>query len=201
MKVKKMLVIGIIISIVIILIPTISKAGVESKPGGTVWTNITISDAYTACYNMRDYTSTLGNNTLDPHLTLNKDWAAVSYLALSSYGAVTANQPPDSIPQVNSTTYTSTTGNPTGVMDFGKKHTFTSAGNEQGLKNAGNKGYRKKLIDNLGTKYVETLPTTYNTETTKGMALTETNSWFSTGRAASSDYPLSIRGRYFIFLY
>ena len=88
MKTKKILVIGIITFMSIMLFSTISKAGVESKPGGTVWTNITISNAYKVCYDMRAPTSTLGLNSLDSHLALNKDWGAVAYLALSTYGAV-----------------------------------------------------------------------------------------------------------------
>ena len=73
MKTKKILVIGIITFMSIMLFSTISKAGVESKPGGTVWTNITISNAYKVCYDMRAPTSTLVVNSLDSHLALNKD--------------------------------------------------------------------------------------------------------------------------------
>ena len=173
MKTKKILVIGIITFIAIMLLPTISKAGVESKPGGTVWTNITISNAYKVCYEMRASTSTLGVNSLDPHLALNKDWGAVAYLALSTYGAVKDKTGPTGVAVPGTeTTYISTTGNATGVMNFGKTYTYLSGAHEGGLESASNSGWRTELITNKESKYVELLPASPNVDNTKGSIFT-----------------------------
>jgi hypothetical protein len=120
-----------------LIINSNSYAAVAIK-GGTVWDNITISDAYAVCYNMRNgTTSTLGSNSLEPHLTLNSDWGAVAYLVASVYGqrdgtsntgtmgpkvTLTKNNSP-----IESTTFRSTTGNASGVMNFGNNRTFTAA--------------------------------------------------------------------------
>ena len=192
---KKILVIGIITFMAIMLLPTISKAGVESKPGGTVWTNITISNAYKVCYDMRASTSTLGVNSLDPHLALNKDWGAVAYLALSTYGAVKDSIGPTevSVPEAK-TTYTSTTGNATGVMNFGTTQTYLAGAHEIGLESAKESGNRIELITNKESKYVELLPTSADVDSTKGMAISETQGWYrSAAGYCSVNYPCLLR--------
>ena len=205
MKTKKNLVIGIITFIVIMLIPTISKAGVESKPGGTAWTNISVSSAYKVCYEMRASSSTLGVNSLDPHLALNKDWGAVAYLAMSSYGAVKDKTGPTEVAVPGTeTTYTSTTGNATGVMDFGKTYTFLAGVHETGLESANYKEYRTELIANKNSKYVELLPNGTGSGTsakaptdvslTKGMAIAETGGWYGSMTAyCSASGPCLVR--------
>ena len=125
MKLKMKVVVGIII-VLTIFIPTVSKANMEIKGGKvTKWTKITISDAYDECKNLNSNESVLGTDQLDAHLVLNKDWGAVAYLAISDYGKVTENSTP-SITIEGDNRHTTTTGNITGVIDFGKTYTFTS---------------------------------------------------------------------------
>ena len=120
MKSKKQLVVGIII-VLMLLIPTISKANMEIKSGTTTWVNITVSEAYDACRDLDMAGSSLGTNGLDPHLALNKDWGAVAYLAVSSSGNLNSTNGPDGpTVTIDGDEYTTTTGNLTGVMDFGK---------------------------------------------------------------------------------
>ena len=196
MKVKKQIMVTIII-LLILLIPTITKANIEVKPKSTSYTNISVSDAYDECYNLRNPYSSLGNNNLDPHLVLNKDWGAVAYLAISAYGKVTDATGPKVT--VNGTEYTTTTGNETGVMDFGKTSTYTSSSIAVGLQEGSNNNqYRTNLIKNKDTRYVETLPNSgsQTAENTKGMAIVETSAWFGSKTVdfrCNEKYPGSVR--------
>lgn len=188
MKMKKQIIIGIMILLAMSLLPNISKAAdisrFESKSGGTLWNNVTISRAYQECYDLRELSaeSTLGNNSLDPHLTLNKDWGAVAYLAISPYGGVSS---------VYSQT---TTGNLTGVQDFGKadaKFEFTSSL----LTGAKDNTNITNLINNIGTKYVEELAEDAwtNIENSKGMALAETRGYKNSSQNWNNAYPVKAR--------
>ena len=163
---KKQIIIGIIIIMVMLLIPNCSKAveasRFEAKSGGTQWNQVTISRAYQECYDLRakEAESTLGDNNLDPHLTLNKDWGAVAYLTISDYGIGKEG--------------TETTGNNTGVMEIGTKYEWTSSLIKGGSEDKPT--YRTNLTNNLETPYVEQLEKNANTdiEKSKGMALGET---------------------------
>ncbi len=193
MKVKKQIMVTIII-LLILLIPTITKANIEVKPKSTSYTNISVSDAYDECYNLRNPYSSLGNNNLDPHLVLNKDWGAVAYLAISAYGKVKDATGPKVT--VDGTEYTTTTGNETGVMDFGKAEcTYTSSSIASGLE--GSVDIRQSLINNKNSRYVETLPDkgTQNATNTKGMAIVETSGWFTSQSdyEPNKNYPLVVR--------
>ena len=189
MKGKKKMLIGIIMLIIALFIPTISKADMEITGTGTLYTQVTASEAYDFCKNLNTTYSVLGTDQLDAHLVLNKDWGAVAYLAISAYGKVTSKN----APTVGS--HTSTTGNITGVMDMGKTYTFTSAGHITGLAAASNAtDYRQSLIDNQDTKYVELLPATQNVSNTKGMAISETSGWFSSSTSyCTAQYPMLYR--------
>ena len=197
MKTKKQLIVGII-ALLMLLIPTISKANMEIKPGTTTWANITVSEAYEACRDLDMGGSSLGTNGLDPHLALSKDWGAVAYLAVSVSGGVTSTTTQTG-PKVtvDNREYTTTTGNLTGVMDFGKTLTYVSSAHETGLETAGTNdknNYRTKLIKDKNTRYVELLPTTATVEGTKGMAIVETQGWFRSGmQYCSEGYPMEIR--------
>ena len=156
------------ILLAMLLLPNISKAAevsrFESKSGGTLWNNVTITRAYRECYDLRELSaeSTLGNNSLDPHLTLNKDWGAVAYLALSKYGSGNNSD---------------TTGNATGVQDFGKNYEWTSSLISEAT-NLNVSEARTDLINHVeGEQYVEQLEQDVNTnvEHSKGMALAETS--------------------------
>ena len=92
MKKREQILIMVIIFLLMILLPTISKAAMAIKPGQTAWTNISVSDAFDECRKLADPYSTLGKNNLDPHLTLNSDWGAVAYLTMSAYGVNDASK-------------------------------------------------------------------------------------------------------------
>ena len=103
MKTKiKLLMIFLLTLIFIVCLNGKVNAAMEIKDGANMY-NTTASDAYQICYDLRNPTSTLSKNSLDPHLTLNADWAAATYLGLSGYGGATNND----------ATYT--TGNNSGV--------------------------------------------------------------------------------------
>lgn len=177
-KKEKLLIATIIIAIITIL-PTISKAGMQIN-GGTAWVNVTVSQSYQLCQDLKNSDSTLGSNSLDPHLTLNKDWGAVAYLSLSQYGTVTTSNGP--MITVDGKSRYTTTGNATGVLDFGVKRTQTSS-----LMGGNSTSYTSTLKNNLGTKYVENLPDTPTVENTKGQAFYETKNW---NKTISSGYPV-----------
>ena len=202
MKVKIKIMFLILVAIAL-GITTKSNAGLEAKGGGTVWKNITVSESYEQCYNLRNADSTLGTNSLDPQLILNKDWGAVSYLAASSYGAVTSYTGPSIT--IDGTSYYTTNGNLTGVMNLGYSNTQTSRLIE---------GYDEtntntlKLVNNVDTKYVEIIDENRTIDGTKGQALAETWGWWYANainkwpdNAAWTDYSASnrvlIRSYYF----
>lgn len=183
----------ITISLIILLIlgisfSSISNAAIEVKPGTTPHTSISASNSYQYCYDMRSSTSTLGNNSLDPHLTLNADWSAVSYLGASAYGNV-RDVDGQSV-TIGETTYNSTTKNITGVMNFGTNYTQTSS---LRLSPPGSGSYTK-IYNNIGTKYVETLDQSLTIDNSKGQALGETSGWWgSNADYILHNYPISIR--------
>ena len=119
--------------------------------------------AFQLCYDMRDPTSSLGNNSLDPHLQLNKDVGAYAYLGMSAYGSNGA------ITQITST-YGSTSSNATGVLyTWGQSFTIT-AGTYDGA----------EIIKKYGkTKYIEVFNENYTKENTKGMSIIETKGWYN----------------------
>lgn len=174
---EKIKYINIIMILTILLLTIKSNAAMEIKPGTSAWTNITVSESYQQCYDLRNSDTTLGKNTLDPHLTLNSDWATVSYLAASAYGGVnnSTNGPQTAIDGKN---YNTTTGNASGVMNFGKTCTHTSAL----IDGIGRDDYAINLKNNLNTKYVENINSSFTIETTKGQALKETYGWWGSSQ-------------------
>ena len=185
---KNKIIISLVILIFILMIATSVNAAIEIKPGTTTHTNISANNSFQYCYNMRNPTSSLGNNTLDPHLTLNKDWGAVAYLGLSGYGSVSSDK--GSTTTIDGTSYTTTTGNPTGVLNFGKNHTQTSS-LIQGYKEGTWGIYFGNLINNLNTGYTETITST----NTRGLATSETKGWCSSSELDTlvADRPINIR--------
>lgn len=159
MKTKiKFCVIVILVICLIIFWGTKVDAAMEIKPGTTTHLNITVSDAYQYCYDLRNRTSTLSKNTLDPHLSLNADWGAVACLSLSSYGYGKA---------ANNLTDSFTNGNNSGVLDFGKNATYTSGIRLKCIDGiSSDDKSRGKLIQNINTKYVEGLKEKYTEEDT-----------------------------------
>ena len=155
----------ILIFLLLISINIMSYAGVqisEENPG-TDW-KPTATNAYQVCYDMRYPTSSLGDNTLDPHLMLNADWGAMLYLGASAYGGI------------SSSSATSSTGNETGVKDIQGTggYLYTSSNIEGGTVHA----YFANIYNNKGTRYVETLPKNKTKENTSGLAISETSQWY-----------------------
>ncbi len=179
MKNKKLIIIGTIALLIMICLPNISKAGYESKANSTAWDDISISGAFGVCKDLSSPTSTLGNNTVDPHLILNKDWGAVAYLSLSAYGNGTKGYTSNRVDS-----HYTTTSNLSGIIDLGRdgvyNYEWVSAlmkdfnGNDEYVKQ-----YSKNLIDNKDTRYVEELEENAftNNELSKGLALSETQSF------------------------
>lgn len=178
-----------IIAIVFLMLFTIkSNAAMAIKPGTSSWTKISVSESYQQCYNLRNSDATLGKNNLDPHLTLNKDWGAVAYLAISPYGKVEKDIRGPKI-SINGTNYYTTTGNITGVMNMGEYYTQTSS-----LLGGNGNDNTTNLTNNLSTKYVENLSAETSIENTRGQAIAETWGWFSSDKYYStSSAPVGIR--------
>ena len=154
-----------------------SNAAIVIKPGTTVKTSITVNNAFQNSYDMRYPTSSLGNNSLDPHLSTVRDWGAVSYLGLSIYGTITGNA--STTTNVGDTTYiTTTTGNASGVLNYGEywdgyriqTRTIETAGYLEGSSSNTNSS---KLYLSSNSKYVDILSTTMSVETTRGMGFSE----------------------------
>lgn len=147
MKYRKKSIILIILTFGLIFLPIISLGyEVESKPGTIIWTNITASDAYNVCQQMKSGTSSIGSGDLNPHMSTPQDWDAVSVLAISNYGDSNYDN------QGTYNGYRSTTNNATGVMGFGiynaqngvtPAYTFTSGL----MAHASNDARRQSLID------------------------------------------------------
>ena len=151
-----------------------------------VWTGITVSDAYDICQKLNKNYSTLGTESLKAHLTTNADWYAVSLLSYSSYGNKNASN---------------TTGNNTGIINFGSKLTFTSSVMEGTTANDN----RKSLYDNINTPYVESVKNNTDrveNETGRGLLAKE----YLTGNLGyvyygnKSNYPICVRGNLFGFM-
>lgn len=200
----------LLICLFILCFSTVSNAAIEIKPiytnvNGNKYTKIhdiiTVNTAYKYCYDMRGATSTLGVNSLDPHLSLSADWGATAYLGTSTYGSV-RDRTGVKVTIGDEMTFYSTTNNITGVMDLGVR-TYNNQGINnyvssifEGL-NASNSNYGV-LYTNKDTKYVEEIPLTTSEnylEKTKGMALNEVKGWYSVGKDSdlNSSYPIMMR--------
>lgn len=84
-KIIRIIIITLIL-LTMFLLPK-SKAAVECKESANYYMNLWT--AFNLFYDMRNPTSSLGINTLEPHLELNKDFGAWAYLGMSTYGTNT----------------------------------------------------------------------------------------------------------------
>lgn len=202
---KKKIIITIITLIIILVLGVCfcnkSNAAIEIKPGTEAHTKIKVTNSYQYCYDMRSSTSTLGNNTLDPHLTLNADWGAVAYLGASAYGSVRDNVGNEE--QIGDRIYYSTTNNITGVMDLGKTEYTQTASLLEGYSDSNN---RTNLENNINTKYVETISKSddVNKEAKmKGWAFYEVKGWYSASNSGldGTANPVGIRRGIFGYSY
>ena len=193
----------LLICLFILCFSTISNAAIEIKAGTTRHASIDISTAYQYCYDMRSATSTLGINSLDPHLSLNADWGATAYLGASTYGGVRNRN--GTMIKINEANNLSTTNNITGVMNLGSylggnmsydSNSYVSCIVD---KRTGSGKEFDNIYKNKDTKYVEIIPTDENIEKTRGMALIETNNWYGSGGAAGINeyYPIMYRKNIF----
>lgn len=185
----------LLICLFILCFSTISNAAIEIKAGTTRHAAIDISTVYQYCYDMRSATSTLGVNSLDPHLSLNADWGAVAYLGTSTYGGVRNNT--GYTVKINGANNISTTNNITGVINLGSTNSFVSA-----TKGSVTYNHLEGINSHIGTKYVEKLEIPYTVENTRGMALAEIKGWYNITPATVSDgKPLLNRSKVFTTLY
>lgn len=181
-----------------------------------VWVDTTVSNSFDVCRNMKNKGQALEgcSSNVEPHLALNADWGAVSYLSQSSYGTNGAGG--NTGTQVEITTknasgqnvnvkYYSTNGNKTGIMNWGEnpykvkknssgwgtQYLFTQTAGlvEQYLNQEVKKDHLKSLEENSNSKFVEI------NLSKNGTAISETNTISAYVRysGASTNYPISIR--------
>lgn len=196
----------LLICLFILCFSTVSNAAIEIKPIYTnkktkIHDNITISTAYQYCYDMRGATSTLGVNSLDPHLGLNADWGATVYLGTSTYGSV-RDKYGVKVTVGDEMTFYSTTNNITGVMDLGVRYNVQNISNFVSCISDERTSSGKEfdnIYKNKDTKYVEIIPNDESIEKTRGMALIETNNWYGSGWTAgiNANYPVMNRSSIF----
>ena len=156
------------IILIIICSSTISKAGVQIIDGATTYTSVNISESFDICYNLRNGDSTLGTNTLDPHLVTSLDWGAVAYLAQSRYGSNGT-----SLTAYNNTS----TGNESGVQDTGGYMQTATLFENRNKSSINATSYRYRLEEALETpgmeKYVDQISNTIDITSTLGRAIAE----------------------------
>lgn len=199
---KKIGFISLLTAISIIAIIPKSYGALNSKPttktdGSNVLVNTKVSNSYTLCQQMTMNGESLYGTTVKPHLATNKDWGAVSYLSNSIYGTNTQGQNTGVEVTINGVTYYSTTGNASGVMNWGKnkyKELYTQTAGLMDNYSSGNDNVTE-LYNNRETEYVDFInPTT--SSLTRGMAMQETSGKFATfytNYLYGTDYPISIR--------
>lgn len=126
MKVNKIIKI-LMFGIVFMILSNIKSYGAVAITKGTsVFTNRTISDFYDICREMKNAGQGLEGTSVDVHMATNKEWATVSYFSNSNYGTATQGQNKGISITIDGTDYYSTNGNATGVMNWGKKETYTA---------------------------------------------------------------------------
>lgn len=114
----------IIVILLFVAITQKSYAAIEIKPSAEanangVMTNISVTNSYLLCQGMTGKGESLYGSTVVPHLSTNADWGAVSYLSNSIYGTNSAGQNTGLKININGIDYYSTTGNASGVMNWG----------------------------------------------------------------------------------
>lgn len=204
MKTRVKINIAIMSSIVAIglLTTKVSASQIEIKPTAKGARSVTVSQSYVTCRNLDNVSSTLGTTALDPHLVTNKDWGAVAYLANSDYGVGAEGHSSSSQGKsgkeitIDSIKYYSTSGNATGVMNWGanpNETTYTQVASLTScvtslsqIQSEDIRNNMKTIVNNTETRYVERV----NDSNTLGMALTEVNGWgINNWNRVSGSYP------------
>lgn len=215
---KRLLLISILI-IGLIAIMSKSYAAIEIKPSpaanaNNVMKNISVTNSYLSCQGMTKQGESLYGSTVLPHLSTNADWGAVSYLSNSIYGTNSAGQNTGLKININGIDYYSTTGNASGVMNWGvnsyttnlvtqaaslitnymtDNSTSTATGYVTELQNAAAK--KSRFVEVINTK-------SFTVNNTLGMAMEEVrgypwNQWCYVGQDVN--YPITIRQGLFGF--
>ena len=210
---KRKIYLGIIIMAMLITISNYNYAAIEivqSKDKGTdSIINTNISNSYLLCQGMTNQGESLEGTSLKPHLATNKDWGAVTYLANSMYGTNTAGKNTGVEIMIDGVKYYSTTGNETGVMNWGSNPNVTRFTQTAGIINTyeNNTSTAKdnvvEIFKNKDTIFVEKIKTeAFTSQNTLGMAMGETRGMYSSwaGAAQDSNYPISIRNGLFGFI-
>lgn len=220
---KKIFLINIIVLFMVILAQK-SYAALEIKPSAAanadgVFTNSSVTNSYLLCQKMTEKGESLYGSTVVPHLSTNKDWGAVSYLANSIYGTNSSGQNKGGKISIDGVYYYSTNGNATGVMNWGvncyndKLYSQTASLMQQYITEVlkYEKGETTSTLtarDNVtelekaalnSSRFVEIINTG---DLNKGMALAETSgySWENWKRIGSRiDHPMLIRQGLFGF--
>ena len=122
----KYILLTMLIGITVAMPQVYAKTSIEIKPGGTVYTNKTISEFFEESMKMKDPGESLEGSDVDVHMATNMDWAIVSYFSNSAYGTNGEGQNTGITTSINGKNYLSTNGNATGVMNFGKTYTYTA---------------------------------------------------------------------------
>lgn len=125
-KIKYILLI-MLIGLTVAMPQAYAKTSIEIKPNAsTVYTNKTISEFFDESMAMKNVGEGLEGSDVDVHMATNTDWAIFSYFSNSQYGTNGKGQNNGLDVTIGGTTYKSTNGNITGMMDLGKTLTYTS---------------------------------------------------------------------------
>lgn len=203
---KRKILFSLIVLVITIIIGQVSYAAVEIVPskngkGTDQMVNTTISNSYLLCQNMKQAGESLNGSTVLPHLATNKDWGAVSYLSNSIYGTNTEGKNTGVEITIDDVKYYSTTGNITGVMNWGSNPNATRFTQTAGLIQSYNNDTSTasanivEIYNNKDTSYVNASIAT----NTVGMAITETKGLYNSTYfvSNSNEYPVSIRNSLF----
>lgn len=204
---KKKIYLTLTAIIMLLGIGNLSYAAVEivpskNKKGTDSIINTSISNSYLLCQGMNKQGESLEGTTVAPHLATNKDWGAVSYLANSMYGTNTAGRDKGTEVTIDGVKYYSTTGNETGVMNWGSNPNATRYTQTAGLINvyddskSSAKEHITEIYNNRNSRFIDIIKTeSFTVNNTLGMAMAETRGMYGSdaGVAQDSNYPISIR--------
>lgn len=125
-KIKYILLI-MLIGMTILMPQAYAATSIEIKPNAsTVYTNKTISEFFDESMAMKNVGEGLEGSDVDVHMATNMDWAIFSYFSNSQYGTNGEGKNDGLDVTIGGTTYKSTNGNITGMMNLGKTTTYTS---------------------------------------------------------------------------
>ena len=180
-----------------IMLTHYSNAAIQIKEDTQRNRSISVNKMFDNCYNMRNQASTLGNNNLDPHLCNARDWGAMWYLGMSSYGSAKLG----SGVQMEGKTYSSLNGNMSGVMydtSSAPGHSYNAAIGMNVTGGSVNTTNNSQLYADTNKKYVDKIS---SPSETLGMALNEVTNWTngsdSFSSASGNTHPVLYRSGYY----